>query len=105
MGPAIPGMGPAIACGTCDHLRSLVGPLHGACNRRCVDLRSLAGPSASSLHLVPCDNKSAISIAHDQVYNGRQACRSVGFYIKEKLEERTMHITHVNSVEECLHIY
>ena len=45
---------------------------------------------------VLCDNLSTINIAHDPVYHVQKKLDGDKFYIKEKLEEKIVNITHVN---------
>ena len=53
-----------------------------------------------------CDNKSAISIAHDPIYHDRIKHVDIDrFYIKEKLAEKVICITHVTSTEQCADIF
>ena len=53
-----------------------------------------------------CDNRSAISIAHDPVYHDRIKCINIDrFCIKEKLDEKILETSHVNSTEQCADVF
>ena len=52
-----------------------------------------------------CDNKSAISIAHDPVYHDLSKHVDNRFCMKEKLEEKTLSDNHIYSTEQCADIF
>ena len=55
---------------------------------------------------VLCDNRSAISIAHDPVYHDQIRHVNIDhYYIKEKLDEKILETSHVNSTEQCADIF
>ena len=52
------------------------------------------------------DNKSAISVGHDPMYHDRiKHVKIDRFYIKEKLEEKILSTVHINTTEQCAHIF
>ena len=55
---------------------------------------------------IRCDNKSAISIAHDPVYHDRMKHVNIDrFYIQDHLEQGILKIEHVPSEEQCADIF
>ena len=56
--------------------------------------------------ILRCDNKSVISIAHDQVYHDRMKHVNIDrFYIQEQLEQGLLKTEHVISEEQCADIF
>ena len=56
--------------------------------------------------IIRCDNKSAISIAHDPVYHDRMKHVHIDrFYIQDHLEQGVLKTEHVNSKEQCADIF
>ena len=55
---------------------------------------------------IRCDNKSAISIAHDPVYHDRMKHVNIDrFYIQDHLEQGILKTEHVPSEEQCADIF
>lgn len=55
---------------------------------------------------IRCDNKSAISIAHDPVYHDRMKHVNINrFYIQDHLEQGVLKTEHVSSEEQCADIF
>ena len=55
---------------------------------------------------VLCDNRSAINIAHDHVYDDRIKHINIDrFYIKEKLDEKILETICVSSTEQCANVF
>ena len=55
---------------------------------------------------IRCDNRSAISIAHDPVYHDRMKHVNIDrFYIQEHLEQGVLKTEHVASEEQCADIF
>ena len=53
-----------------------------------------------------CDNKFAISIAHDPVYHDWIKHMNIDpFYIKEKLDEKILSTHYIHSTEQCADIF
>ena len=56
--------------------------------------------------VIHCDNKSAISLAHDPVYHDRMKHVNIDrFYIQEHLEQGVLKTEHVSSEEQCADIF
>ena len=56
--------------------------------------------------IIRCDNRSAISIAHDHVYHDRMKHVNIDrFYIQEHLEQGVLKTEHVASEEQCADIF
>ena len=56
--------------------------------------------------ILRCDNKSAISIAHDPVYHDQMKHVNIDrFYIQEQLEQGLLKTEHVISEEQCADIF
>ena len=67
-------------------------------------LKDLQIPYEEPIHAL-CDNKSAICIAHDPVNHNRTKHIDIDrFNIKEKLEEKVLHIDYVLTTEQCADI-
>ena len=55
---------------------------------------------------VLCDNRSPIHNAHDHVYHDQIIHVNIHrFYIKEKLDEKILETSHVNSTGQCVDIF
>ena len=56
--------------------------------------------------VIRCDNRSAISLAHDPVYHDRMKHVNIDrFYIKDHLEQGFLKTEHVSTGEQCADIF
>ena len=56
--------------------------------------------------IIRCDNRSAISIAHDPVYYDQTKYVNIDrFYIQDHLEQGVLKTEHVTSEEQCAYIF
>ena len=56
--------------------------------------------------VIRCDNKSAISIAHDPVYHDRMKHVNIDrFYIQDHLEQGIIKTEHVPSEDQCADLF
>ena len=56
--------------------------------------------------VIRCDNKSAISLAHDLVYHDRMKHVNIDrFYIQDHMEQGVLKTEHVSSEEQCANIF